>query len=152
MAALIRTRVRARDERGAELIEFAFVLPLLLFVCIGIIDFGFLFRDYEVLTNAAREGARLRILADNYTDQDAIDRVSSYADGAGLTGTSVSTTVLAVDIPVGASTADGFTVTATYPHRFMFLGPIATFFGGSFGTVNLTATSTMRQEVQATGP
>ena len=59
-----RLRTRTASERGAELIEFAFILPLLLFVVVGIIDFGFLFRDYEILTNAAREGARLRSLAD----------------------------------------------------------------------------------------
>ncbi len=49
-------------ERGAELVEFAFVFPTLLLVMLGIIDFGFLFQRYEVVTNAAREGARVAIL------------------------------------------------------------------------------------------
>ena len=146
-----RLRSRAANERGAELIEFAFVLPLLLFVVIGIIDFGFLFRDYEILTNAAREGARLRSLADNYIDDDVISRVDAYADSGGLDPALVDTTVNAVDIPVGAGTAAGYEVNVTYQHAFMFLGPIASFFGGSFGTVDLTATSTMRREIQA-GP
>ena len=44
-------------ERGAELVEFAFVFPTLLLVMLGIIDFGFLFQRYEVVTNAARERA-----------------------------------------------------------------------------------------------
>ena len=48
--------------RGAELIEFAFIFPLLLLVCLGIVDFGLLFQRYEVLTNAAREGARVAVL------------------------------------------------------------------------------------------
>ena len=51
-----------RSERGAELIEFALVFPTLLLVMLGIIDFGFLFQRYEVVTNAAREGARVAIL------------------------------------------------------------------------------------------
>ena len=50
------------SERGAELVEFAFVFPTLLLVMLGIIDFGFLFQRYEVVTNAAREGARVAIL------------------------------------------------------------------------------------------
>jgi Flp pilus assembly protein TadG len=52
------------NETGAELIEFAFVLPLLLLVIVGIFDFGFLFQRYEVVTNAAREGARAAVLPD----------------------------------------------------------------------------------------
>ena len=46
----------ARGERGAELIEFALVLPLLLLLVLGIVDFGFMFQRLEVVTNAAREG------------------------------------------------------------------------------------------------
>ena len=50
------------SERGAELVEFAIVLPLLLLVTMGIIDFGFMFQRYVVLTNAAMEGARVAVL------------------------------------------------------------------------------------------
>ncbi|MCH7720860.1 MAG: pilus assembly protein, partial [Planctomycetes bacterium] len=49
-------------ETGAELIELALVLPILLLVLGGIMDFGFLFLRYEVVTNAAREGARIGVL------------------------------------------------------------------------------------------
>ena len=56
---LLRLRSRIRSERGAELIEFALTLPLLLLLVLGIIEFGFLFQEYEVVTNASREGARL---------------------------------------------------------------------------------------------
>jgi Flp pilus assembly protein TadG len=146
---------RLRSERGAELVEFAFILPLLLLVCVGIIDFGFLFRDYEVLTNAAREGARLSSLVrgslddpGTYGEQDIADRVAAYVAGAGLRGTA-ATTVTPVDIVVGSRTAKGFEVRTTYPHEFLFLGPIAAFFGASFGTIDLTASSTMRQEIRA---
>ena len=73
-------------ERGAELVEFAFVFPTLLLVMLGIIDFGFLFQRYEVVTNAAREGARVAILP-GYGDAD-VRRVSiSIWPPAGLTGT-----------------------------------------------------------------
>ena len=55
-------RDRWHSERGAELIEMAIVLPLLLLVVIGIVDFGFMFQRYVVLTNAAMEGARVGVL------------------------------------------------------------------------------------------
>jgi Flp pilus assembly protein TadG len=145
----MRRRRPGQSERGAELIEFAFVLPLLLMVCIGVIDFGFLFRDYEVLTNAAREGARLQSLADSYNATDVESRVDAYADSGGLDPALVESAVNEVDIPIGGATAKGYEVTVTYPHKFLFLGPIASFFGGSFGTVDLSATSTMRREIQA---
>ena len=64
-------------ERGAELVEFAFVFPTLLLVMLGIIDFGFLFQRYEVVTNAAREGARVAILP-GYADADVQARVNQY--------------------------------------------------------------------------
>lgn len=62
MAALTRSRARWSDESGAELIEFALALPLLLLVGLGVLDFGRLFQRYEVVTNAAREGARVGVL------------------------------------------------------------------------------------------
>jgi Flp pilus assembly protein TadG len=77
-------------ERGAELVEFAFVFPTLLLVMLGIIDFGFLFQRYEVVTNAAREGARVAILP-GYADADVQARVTQYLTAGGLTGTATTT-------------------------------------------------------------
>ncbi len=76
-------------ERGAELVEFAFVFPTLLLVMLGIIDFGFLFQRYEVVTNAAREGARVAILPDYEASIDAnvTARVNQYLTAGGLTPT-----------------------------------------------------------------
>ena len=73
-------------ERGAELVEFAFVFPLLLLVMLGIVDFGFLFQRYEVVTNAAREGARVAILP-GYQTADVQARVNQYLTAGGLTPT-----------------------------------------------------------------
>ena len=55
---------RLACDKGAELIEFALVFPLLLLVMFGIMDFGLLFQRYETVTNAAREGARIAVLPD----------------------------------------------------------------------------------------
>src|SRR5262245_65544382 len=48
-------------ERGAELVEFALVLPILLVVIAGLWDFGRAYRTYQAITNSAREGARLDV-------------------------------------------------------------------------------------------
>ena len=53
---------------------------------LGIIDFGFLFQRYEIVTNAAREGARIAILP-GYADADVQARVNQYLTAAGLTPT-----------------------------------------------------------------
>ena len=54
--------VANRGERGQAIIELALTLPLLLLIVLGIFDFGLMFQKYEVVTNAAREGARVGVL------------------------------------------------------------------------------------------
>ena len=54
---LVRLPARVRSQAGAELVEFALVLPILLLVFGGIVDFGLLLQRQQVVTNAAREGA-----------------------------------------------------------------------------------------------
>jgi Flp pilus assembly protein TadG len=49
---------KLRSGKGQAIIEFAFVLPLLCIIVVGIIEFGVLFYDKAVVTNASREGAR----------------------------------------------------------------------------------------------
>ncbi len=47
-----------RDEDGQNIVEFALLLPLLMYILLGIIQFGFIFAGYLTLNNAVREGAR----------------------------------------------------------------------------------------------
>ena len=71
---------RRNGERGAELVEFALVCPLLLVVVLGIVDFGFLFQRYEVITNGAREG--VRVAARPGTTQTEVETiVTGYVQG-----------------------------------------------------------------------
>lgn len=59
MSVFRRTgRGRPSGERGAALVEFAFLLPVLLLLVVGIIEFGRTFNAQISLTGAAREGAR----------------------------------------------------------------------------------------------
>ncbi len=45
-------------ENGSVAVEFALVLPLLLLILFGTIEFGVMMYDQAIITNAAREGAR----------------------------------------------------------------------------------------------
>ena len=59
------TNRRMRSAQGQAVIEMALTLPLLLAIIFGIFDFGFMFQRYEVVTNAAREAARLGVLRES---------------------------------------------------------------------------------------
>jgi Flp pilus assembly protein TadG len=58
MAATLARQPRP-NQRGAQLLEFALVLPLLLVLAVGVVDFGRAWNIRQILNNAAREGARL---------------------------------------------------------------------------------------------
>ena len=81
-----RVRRRIDAEDGAELIEFAMALPLMLVLVTGVFDFGLAFQQYEVVTNAAREGARLGSLSAGYSSDSVKARVNAYCVAAGLPG------------------------------------------------------------------
>jgi Flp pilus assembly protein TadG len=137
---------RLRCDKGAELIEFALVFPLLLLVLFGIMDFGLLFQRYETVTNAAREGARVAVLP-GYAQADVQARVVQYLATAGLTATPTFAYTAPQAVNVGGACMTITGVTVGYPYRYLFIGNIIGMFGGSgFGTRTLTATARMRYE------
>ena len=147
MASVTPTH-RFRSERGAELIEFALVVPLLLFIIMGLVDFGFMFQRYEVVTNAAREGARIAVLP-GYADADVEARVRSYLTEGGVANTTSNSAVLTTDVPIaagGGPAMQGKRVQVNYTSQYLFLGPVAGWFGGTFTSANLTAVAIMRDE------
>ena len=54
---------RQRDERGAEMVEFAFVVVLLIMLLYGIISYGLILSAQSTVTQAAADGARAGIVA-----------------------------------------------------------------------------------------
>jgi Flp pilus assembly protein TadG len=141
-----------RSERGAAMIEAAMTLPLLLFICIGIIEFGRLYQTWQVMTNAAREGARVAVLPT--LPSGGVDaRVRQYLQSGSLkSDSSVGVTVTPVTVSIGsAGTASGSKVTVTYPFTFMVMQPIAQLVvsGSTVGApITLTSSATMRNESQ----
>lgn len=145
MAALIR-RLRKTDE-GAEVIEMVIVLPLLLVVLFGIVEFGFLFQRYVFLTNAAAEGARVASLP-GYTEGDVQARVAAYAAASNITG--VTATSVASPIAGPGGPWPGSQVTVTYVYAYQFIRPLAALVGGTMNpSVTLTSRSTVRHQVTA---
>ncbi len=57
---------KLKDNRGVALIEFALVLPILLLLVLGIIEFGWIYNGYITITGAAREGARVAAIDGDY--------------------------------------------------------------------------------------
>jgi Flp pilus assembly protein TadG len=149
MVALICRRWRAfKDDRGSELIELAIVLPILFLVFAAIIDFGFLFQRYEVVTNAAREGARMAVLP-GYSTTDVQTRVQNYLTKSGLGIATTITATPGVEV-IGATSVNVVTVQVVYPSPFTFIAPIAGMVGGSGWTaLPLRSSSTMRCEAQS---
>ena len=152
MDAMTLFRRFRQNERGAELIEFALVLPLLLAMFAGIVDFGRLFQRLEVTTNAAREGARLATLP-GYSQADVENRVRAYMDQGIENGAGAQTTVTRTFVNItpggGGAQFQAAQVVVNYSDSYLILGPISSLIGGNpadFGNVTLSATSTMRME------
>jgi Flp pilus assembly protein TadG len=74
------------DENGQAMVEFALVLPILLIVLLGIVDFGRAWNARQVITDAAREGARVTVVNGSKAGPDSVNVLVSQAlSRAGLT-------------------------------------------------------------------
>ncbi len=122
--------------RAAAVVEFAVVLPLLLTILFGIIEYGWVFMVRQTLQAAAREGARLAVLQTSvqpYTE--VISRVNDVMGPTGLDGY-----VIAMVHATDANPVE--TVTITIPYDEVSL------MGGFFGThdYDLGGSCSMRKE------
>jgi Flp pilus assembly protein TadG len=139
-----------RDQRGAALLEMAFTLPLLLLISVSIFEFGRAFEVWQVLTNAAREGARVAVLP-GISDAMVTARVQQYAN-AGVLDAGVTPTVTiqrSATISYGSGTASGSKVTVTYPFKFIVLQSVVRLVvnGSTVGApFTMAASATMRNE------
>ena len=105
-------------EKGAALVEFALVFPLLLLLLMGIVEFGLLFHNKQVLTNASREGARAGIAR---SDDEIGDIVNMYCGNRLVrfdTDMEPITTVAPTNYRLSPYGQD-LTVTVNYNYTFM---------------------------------
>jgi hypothetical protein len=94
---------KRRDERGAAMVEFAIILPLVLLLTFGLIDFGFAFADAAGIKSATRSGARI---GSALSKQDGQLQSITTAVNAGLGN---STRAQATEITIYAAAPGGFT-------------------------------------------
>jgi Flp pilus assembly protein TadG len=126
-----------RHDRGAAAVEFALVLPLLLLLVCGIIDFGRMLNVQLTVSAAAREGARWAALGQS----SVAARVAAAAPGL---SSAPSTSV--TGCPTTPAVGDNATVVATTTYTLITpLGAIAELTGGTFPTTyTLTGRAVMR--------
>jgi Flp pilus assembly protein TadG len=123
-------------------VEFALLLPVLVLILFGIIEFGLILYDQAVITNASREGARKGILfATTRPTVPEIQAVVTHYTANNLV-TFASGTTPDPKVPTGRCTALGndLTVTVDYQYTFLILD------GFGFTGPLLKARTTMRCE------
>ncbi|MFL6099981.1 MAG: TadE/TadG family type IV pilus assembly protein [Actinomycetales bacterium] len=127
-----------RRDSGAVAVEFALILPILLLIVFGIIDFGRMLNAQITLTQAAREGARWAALGQS----GVAARVTAAAPGM----TPGPTTTVLSSCPANAAVGAYAEVRASYTFNFVTpFGAISTMIGGpSYGTMNLQSTARFR--------
>lgn len=132
-------------ESGTALIEFAIVLPLLIIILFGTIEFGLLMFNKQVLTNASREGARYGIVARDprHSEAEIAAVVEKYCAGQLITFGTENEPVTKTDADSSATFGQDLAVTATYDYDFLL---IPGFVPGLPDTVTLSAQTSMRYE------
>jgi hypothetical protein len=136
------------SQRGAALVEFAIIIPLLLVIVFGIIEFGLILYNKQVITNASREGARAGIVAKNprMTADEIKNIVLNYAEDHLI---NFGDKLVLGDITVtpnstsGAEFEDELKCEVDFEYNFLVLG---TLLPSKLETIDLNATTVMIYE------
>jgi len=139
----LRARLR-RSDAGQSLVEFALVMPIVLLMLVGIIEFGRAWNVQQVMTDAAREGARHGVLANPaITQQSVIGTINTALARAAIDTNTTQITLTGF----GSGTGNLLTVDVQYPYQFRFLGVLINLANlGQNGYVVLKTQFVMRNE------
>ena len=125
---------------------------MLLVLVFGIVEFGNAWRHYQLITNTAREGARMAVLPSS-TATIVGSVIDDRLNGSGLDSNQATVTLKILDFGDANYANSADTVTIEYPYTFVFLGPIIDLMctgigcgGGAYSTVTLSSTAIMRNE------
>ncbi len=92
------------SEKGASLVEFAFVAPFLILLLLGIVEFGYVFTEFNEIKHAAREGARYAAASNPDRNGDGtvnhLDVIDAVCDSLNLSANS-NITITATDVGGG---------------------------------------------------
>ena len=146
-------RERATDERGAALVEFALVLPLLLILLLGMLEFGKVFNYWIDTTHLANEGARWAVVNRNPGTGTLQEYIKEQANTVELRDGGTSSipagdeAEVCISFPLGSANVGDpvhVTVSATY-HWLPFVGERI-----GDAAVTITGSATMRLEALPT--
>lgn len=148
-----------RDESAQSAVEFALVVPMVVILIIGMVEFARVYTQYQVVTDAAREAARMAVIADDdlteaQKDSAIVAHIETAVATAGInetteffkgcqtvsTSTAVSVEIYECDWHSGRGVPA--VVTLRSPYEFSFLDA---FLPGT-PTISLTTSFTMRNE------
>lgn len=135
---------KLRASEGIAALEFALILPFLLILIFGIIEFSFLLYDKQVITNASREGARYGIVQSvpRVTEGEIVDTVNFYCKNHLITFGVQSPPTVTVD-RTGVDFGDNLTVTVQYFYKFLLFPKFVSSYSSG---INLTAETVMKYE------
>jgi Flp pilus assembly protein TadG len=132
---------RYKQQCGSATVEMAIVLPLLLVLVFGIVEFGVALYRQEVLTNASREGARAGIVLSTppVTTAQIQSVVTNYLTSVGWNAALATVTATGA----GGAFGSNVTVTVTFNTSFSILSGLVP---GILATKTLRAQTVMRHE------
>src|SRR5688572_5650734 len=128
-----------REQRGATAVEFAFIMPLLILLVLGIAEFGRAFQVQGTLSAAAREGVRLMALQNDPVAARAAVRTAAASLDPAVTDAQITIRLVgsaAVTCPTTGAGGTAVRLTVDYP-----MPSLTGFFGAGF---DLTGTGVMR--------
>lgn len=110
---------RRRRQHGAAAVEFALLLPLLLAITFGIIEFSIALYDKAVITNASREAARAGIIysSPRLTNTQISTVATNYCQNYLISLGGRATPTVAISHPSGTTSGNPLTVTVSYGYR-----------------------------------
>jgi Flp pilus assembly protein TadG len=136
---------RSRSQRGAAAVEFALLVPLLLMLVFGIVDFGFMMNRNTMLANAAREGVRAASLGGTADEVTATVERALPAMAGGVTVTVSCLKPDGAACPSYSTGAvSGGTAVVDVDYDYHWVTPVGEVFSGE--TQHLSQTSRMRIE------
>jgi Flp pilus assembly protein TadG len=137
-------KVDWKNQSGASAVEFAIVLPILVLLVFGIIEFSVALYDKAMITNASREGARAGIVfkVPPVADDEIINVVNSYLGNNLITFGGPATANTTV-IRNGSNPGDELKVTVDYTYTFLI---IPNFITSLSGGISMMAETVMRME------
>jgi Flp pilus assembly protein TadG len=136
----MRVCPRARVRDGQALVELALILPVILLMVVGMLEFARAWNLHQALTDATREGTRRAAVANEVMDQDSVK--AAVWRGLSQAGYDPKAAGASYDVGItgtGAWKESGTNVTVDvrFPYRFWVL---------PFRTITMRSTFTMRNE------